>query len=328
VSKKANPTLIGGFVLGAIGVVVAGIAIFGSGKFLTHRPRAVAFFQGDIQGLAVGSPVNLRGVQIGQVSHIQLHLDVKTMQPIIPVYMEFDPDHFKALGEAFSAADFSEQRPLKTAIENGLHARLASQSLVTGQLLVQLDLDPEEPARLLGADPTTVEIPTSPSDIEKLKKALTELPLDELTASAVKLLKDADRIVSSEDIPKALRSLALMTENFNSLITDGRGELRSTADASRETLATAQKTLAEMRATMATANQLLASDGREAIRAATAALQKAEKTLTDASGLIAPNSPQRYDIDQTLRNLSVATRALRGLAEDLQRRPNAVVLGK
>ena len=47
-SKKANPTIIGGFVLGAIAVVVAGVAIFGSGKFFEHRPRAVAFFEGDI----------------------------------------------------------------------------------------------------------------------------------------------------------------------------------------------------------------------------------------------------------------------------------------
>jgi hypothetical protein len=37
VSKKANPTIIGGFVLGAIAVVVAGVAIFGSGKFFEHR---------------------------------------------------------------------------------------------------------------------------------------------------------------------------------------------------------------------------------------------------------------------------------------------------
>jgi paraquat-inducible protein B len=327
-SRKANPTLIGGFVLGAIAIGVAGVAIFGSGKFFAHRPRAVAFFQGNIQGLTIGSSVTLRGVQVGAVSDIQLRLDVRTMEPIIPVYIEFDTDRFKARGRAPSEAEILEQQPLKTAITKGLHARLASQSLVTGQLLVELDLDPEEPSRLLGVDSSTVEIPTSQSDIEKLKKTLTELPLTEIAASAQKLLVDADRILASEDIPKLLRSLLALTDSFNTLATDARGEFRSTAESSRETLAAAQKTLADMRTALTTANQLLASDLRDAIRTATTALQNAQKTLADANSLVAPRSPQRYDIDEALRNLAATTRSLRVLSEELQRRPNAVVLGK
>ena len=158
-SKKSNPTLIGGFVLGAVALIVVALAVFGSGKLLGRHPRAVAFFQGNIQGLSVGAPVNLRGVQIGTVTDIQIRLDVNTMQPIIPVYMEFDPNHLRIKGEV-TAAEIAGQEPLKRAIANGLHARLATQSLVTGQLAVELDLDPTEPRRLAGADPSTVEIPT------------------------------------------------------------------------------------------------------------------------------------------------------------------------
>jgi paraquat-inducible protein B len=327
-SRRANPTVIGGFVLGAIGVVVVGVAVFGGGKFFVHRPRAVTFFQGNIQGLTIGSSVTLRGVQVGSVSDIQLRLNVKTMEPVIPVYIEFDTDRFKARGNAASTEELLEQQPLKTAIANGLHARLASQSLVTGQLLVELDLDPGEPSRLVGADPSTVEIPTSQSDIEKLKKTLTELPLTEIAASAHKLLVDADRVLTSEDIPKLLQSLVGLADRFQTLATDARGELHSTGEASRETLVTAQKALAEMRTTLTTANQLLTTDTREAIKAATAALQNAQKTLADANSLVAPNSPQRYDIDQALRNLAATTRSLRVLADELQRRPNAVVMGK
>lgn len=327
-SRRANPTLIGGFVLGAIAVVVAGVAIFGSGKFFTQRARAVAFFEGNIQGLTVGSVVTARGVPVGSVTDIQLRIDVKTMHPIIPVYMEFDEKRFVPTGGTLSAADRLEQRPLKTAIANGLHARLANQSLVTGQLLVELDLDPNDPRRFLGADPSTVEIPTTESDIEKLKKALTELPLDQIAASALKLLDSANRVISSEEVPNLLRSLVSASDNLNSLLTDARGEFRSTADASRETLGTAQKALTEMRTTLTTANQILTSDLRDAIRNATAALQDAQKTLADANSLVAPNSPQRYDINEALRNLAATTRSLRVLSDELQRRPNAVVLGK
>jgi paraquat-inducible protein B len=55
-SKRANPTLVGGFVLGALGLLILAIIVFGSGSLFRERPRAVAFFEGDIQGLSVGAP--------------------------------------------------------------------------------------------------------------------------------------------------------------------------------------------------------------------------------------------------------------------------------
>jgi paraquat-inducible protein B len=334
VSRKANPTVIGGFVLGAIALVVVALAVFGSGKFFVQRPRAVAFFQGNIQGLAVGSAVNLRGVQVGAVTDIQLRLDVQTMQPVIPVYMEFDLGRLQ-FNRGMSAAEVAEHQPLNTAISNGLHARLATQSLVTGQLVVELDLDPDEPRRLIGADPSTVEIPTSQSDLDKLKNALTQLPLDKIATAALQLLQDADRVAASEDIPKLLRSFVAAGDNLDVLITAARDDLSSlvedvhdTTRASREALARAQDAMAELRNTLTTANRLLATDFREVLRDAVGALQSAEKTLADANSIIAVNSPQRYDLDQALRNLTAATRSLRVFAEDLERRPNAIIVGK
>lgn len=333
-SRKANPTLIGGFVVGAIALIVIALAVFGSGKFLTYRPRAVAFFKGSIQGLSVGSAVNLRGVQIGTVTDIQLRLDLKTMEPVIPVYMEFDLGHLK-MSSPISEAELAEQRPLKTAIANGLHARLATQSLVTGQLIIELDLDPNEPRQFAGADPSTIEIPTSASDIEKVKSALLQLPLDQIAASALQLLNDADRLVTSADVSKLVHSLTAATDNLDDLLASARsdlgpivGDINATTGASRETLAAAQQAMTELRTTLSTANQMLGTDVRGMVKAAIGALQGAEKALNDANALVAPNSPQRYDIDQTLRNLTAATRSLRMFSEGLERRPNSLVVGK
>lgn len=333
-SKKANPTVIGGFVLGAVALLIAALAILGSGRLFSHRGRAVAFFQGNIQGLSVGSPVTTRGVPVGMVTEIQLRLNPKTMEPVIPVYMEFDRKKFVVTG-AVSQADVASQAPLKLAIAKGLHAKLATQSLVTGQLAVELDLDPTEPRRLVGADPSTVEIPTSRSDIEKLRNALAELPLDKIAAASLRLLQDADRIMSSEDVPRLLRSLAAAGDSFNQLLAAANtdlptlvSEVRDTGRSSREALGSATKAMADLQTALTTANQLLASDARPALRATIAALQSAQTVLANANGMIATSSPQRYDIDQALRNLSAASRSLRVFAEDLERRPNAVVMGK
>jgi paraquat-inducible protein B len=327
-SRKANPTMIGGFVLGAIALTVAAVAVFGSGKFFKHHPRAVAFFQGNIQGLNVGSAVNIRGVEIGSVTGVQLRLDVKTMQPIIPVYMEFDPSRLTVSTDAFSAAELAQQEPLKAAIAKGLHARLATQSLVTGQLVVELDLDPDEPRNFTGADPSTVEIPTAQSDFDKLKKALTQLPLDQIAASALELLQDTNRVVKSDQIPKLLTSLVSVSDNLNALVGATRedlpkliGDLREITDSTKDTLGSAKTALT-------TANQLLGGDVREAVRSAIGTLDRAQKLLANSDSLLAPNSPQRYDLDQTLRNLTATTRSLRIFAEGLERRPNSLVVGK
>ena len=327
-SKKANPTIIGGFVLGAIAVVVAAVAVFGSGKFLSRHPRAVAFFQGNIQGLTVGSIVTLRGVEVGAVTAVQLELNVKEMEPIIPVYMEFDPDRLKIPRGTFTEAELRTQEPLKLAIAKGLHARLATQSLVTGQLIVDLNLDPNEPRHFTGADPSTVEIPTAESDIDKLKKALTALPLDRIAGSALQLLEDADRLVKSDEIPKLLTSLVSVSDNLNALVAGARDDLPKVVGDFRELTHSTGETLASAKTAVTTANQLLTGDLREALRAATSTMQKTEKLMTNTNSLLAPDSAERYDIDQTLRNLTAATRALRVFAEGLERRPNSLVVGK
>jgi paraquat-inducible protein B len=209
------------------------------------------------------------------------------MEPIIPVYIEFDADRFRPyVGEAGPnatqlAAELAAQARLKAAIAKGLHARLATQSLVTGQLLVELDLDPNEPTRTFGFDPKTVEIPTAQSDIEKLKTTLTQVPVEEIANTAADVLKKLDRTLASDEIPGMLKFLAQASERLDRLLNEVHdnvpklmNEIHDTADAARNTLTTAQSALTEARTTLATADHLLATDAREAIRVATAALQR------------------------------------------------------
>ena len=56
-AKRSNPKLIGGFVVGAIALLIVGILAFGGGQYLKSKIKAVLFFEGSLAGLEVGSPV-------------------------------------------------------------------------------------------------------------------------------------------------------------------------------------------------------------------------------------------------------------------------------
>ena len=56
-SKRANPALIGAFVLGAIALTVAAVVTIGSGHLFRNTLKFVLYFQGSVNGLEKGSPV-------------------------------------------------------------------------------------------------------------------------------------------------------------------------------------------------------------------------------------------------------------------------------
>jgi len=66
-SRRANPTLIGIFVLGALSLAVVTILLLAGGDWLQQRRQVVMYFEGAAQGLRVGAPVVFLGVKVGAV---------------------------------------------------------------------------------------------------------------------------------------------------------------------------------------------------------------------------------------------------------------------
>ena len=142
-SKQANKTVIGIFVVGAIALVVIAIVLLGSGKFFKQTLRAVCYFEGSVGGLNIGAPVVFRGVKIGSVTDVLLRADSTKLTFTIPVYIEIEPDKFTVVG----ARPKQLGQNLKTFIDRGLRATLEMQSIVTGQMQVGLDFYPDKPAK-------------------------------------------------------------------------------------------------------------------------------------------------------------------------------------
>ena len=133
-AKRANPKLIGGFVIGAIALVMIGVIAFGGSQFLAPKDKAVLFFSGSsLSGLDVGSPVTFRGVKIGSVTGLVIKYDVDKQTLRIPVYIAIEVNKIQVISGK------RDIKNLQTLVERGLRAQLVVQSLVTGQANIEFD---------------------------------------------------------------------------------------------------------------------------------------------------------------------------------------------
>ena len=231
-SKPANKTLIGAFVIGAIALLVIAVLIFGSGKFLKKTFHAVVFFEGSIKGLNEGAPVIFKGVKVGSVTNIRLIYDPADDSLRIPVIIELEPEKI----ERTDVAERQPEKNLKLIIERGLRAQLQMQSMVTGQLMIALDFFPDKPARYVNFIKEYPEIPTVPTPFEELTKTIQHLPLKKIAKQLNLTLSSMRKLIQHID------------KKMDPLITN----VSKTSDVTQDTLETMQDTLQQTEKTLST----------------------------------------------------------------------------
>jgi ABC-type transporter Mla subunit MlaD len=74
--KAAKPALVGAFVLSGLALAVIGVVLIAGSQIFTRHAHAVTYFTGSVAGLEVGAPVTFRGVKVGSVTRIGLHIDL------------------------------------------------------------------------------------------------------------------------------------------------------------------------------------------------------------------------------------------------------------
>jgi paraquat-inducible protein B len=325
-SKQASRSLIGAFVLGALALAVAGVVVFGSGTFFRKVDRGVMFFEGSVAGLQIGAPVVFRGVQIGHVADIILEVNIRDLKAFIPVYTEIDPGKIVPTG-----GDRYDQQYLQALINKGLRAQLQLQSFVTGQLMVSIDFHPDTPIRLVGLESRYPEIPTIPSDLERLRTKFEELPLKEIADRLNETLAGIQRLVASGDLRESIGSLNHLLKNTDMLVKNLNSEVRplvtdvkETADAARAAFVQAEKTLRFDEG----APGEVASSIKKTLSTAQNTLKETDKAVQHIGGLAAENANLGYEIGRTLEQIAELMRSIRVLADYLERHPEALLRGK
>jgi paraquat-inducible protein B len=219
-SKRANPTLIGSFVIGAIALAVVVILVLSSGALFAEHPKYVMYFEGSVKGLAIGAPVSFNGVKIGAVQDIVVQADPDTQQFTVPVTVEMEPQRWQLTHGTLE--EMRKRIPIQSLIDRGLRAQLQLQSLLTGQLFIQLDFFPDKPAHLVSKNSKIPEIPTIPTPIQELTKKIEDFPIQQVLGDISNTMAALNRLANSPEIPKTMQNLNQTLVNLDKTLASAR----------------------------------------------------------------------------------------------------------
>ena len=343
-SRKVSPNAIGGFVLGAIVLIVAGVGYFGGGRFLTKTEKFVLFFDGSLNGLNIGAPVLFKGVKVGSVFDIVVRYHGVHQSIETPVYIELNLDRIEGVGETSNP-----RAVIRLMVQEGLRANLILQSFVTGLLAIQLDLQPDAPLNLRNDDPHYFELPTVHSKLEELTRTLGDIPVEEMVAELRSTVRGIDDLVRSPDLKKAIRSFDETVVSLGDLARGLNGQVEPLSEGLQETLAAVRNTLGSLDERFGTVETAvvdalreyrelgehadaelgpLVADFRTTLEDARNALRRGQEALIEAKAVVARDSQLHNVVVAAIEEFTATARAVRALADYLERHPEALLQGK
>jgi paraquat-inducible protein B len=320
---RANPTAIGLFLIGAIVLTVAGTATLASTTWFQKRSTFISFFQESVNGLERGAPVKFQGVPVGSVTELLIQIDERDKTFRVPV--EYEIDLTRLTTQLGTFVNLARAPVLEQQISDGLRAQLQMESIVTGQLYVELTYRSDAPPGEFEARPTAwPEIPTTPSllaalgtgagslvaDMLKIlfqiNEMLAEVNMPEINAAVVASAQAVERLVDSPEILAALEQVPGMTAQVN------------------RTMAEVELLAGRASAAIDPFQVRLDSTSTEMV----AILQTLRRTLEETHGLLSTDTGLGFGLQEALVSLRDAADALRVLAASLEQNPDMLMRGK
>jgi paraquat-inducible protein B len=322
VSKRANPTKIGLFLLGALVIAVSGTAVLASLTWFQQREKFISYFAESVNGLENGAPVKFQGVPVGTVNGINIRIDQRDNSFQVPV--EYDIDLRRLTTPNGTYVNLADATSLRQHIARGLRAQLQMESFVTGVLYLELSYRKDSTPPKLEAQSEFPEIPTTPSlmaalgggagsllsevmgTINRVNSMLGGVDVKEINAAVVQAAKAVETLVAAPELRATLRQMPGATAQLN------------------KTLAEAEKLVAKAGGAIDPMQKQVTGVSTEAI----ATLQALRKTLDETHGLLSADTGPGYALTGALTSLQEAADALKVLIASLERNPDMLLRGK
>ncbi len=276
-------------------------ALFSSRQQAMQRPDTqsesfVLVFRESVRGLSPGAPVELRGVNVGEVVSIGFDFDEVRKEYAIPVEIRVYPERVRSRYRQPQRrpAQADTRVAIDEMVAQGLRAQLRTGSLLTGQLYIGLDYFPNETKATLDWSNKPVGFPTVPGAFQELQASL---------ASIAGKLDNFPFDTLGKDLHQSLTSL----------------------DA---TLKEAGKLARRLDEELAPAAKAVLVETRQAMARASTTMGSAEQSLARAGQTLDPGSTLVVELRATLNEIGRTARAIRELADVLERHPEALIRGR
>lgn len=199
-------------------------------------------FKDSVRGLAVGAPVEFRGIVIGEVTSVSLEFDPAEKAFVSPVEVRIYPERLRERlrkGSPDPKKLVADARArLGGMVENGLRAQLRNGNLLTGQLFVAVDFFKDAPKAKLDWASAPPRVPTVPGGLEELQASITKI---------AKKLEQVDFAKISNGLGQTLQTLDKTLQSTDRLVQrvdqDLAPELRATLTSARRALEAVDRAL-------------------------------------------------------------------------------------
>ena len=332
-SKKANPAVVGTFVIGSIILVIAAILYLGNLQLNKESYRCVLFFEGSLHGLDLGAPVTYRGVKIGTVSSIEIFFDKRDKNYHIPVYIDIDGSG-SHLQENYLEAGFAKPEDFfESLITKGLQAKLRLSSLITGKLYIEFTFNPEAADTEILYKDAYLRIPTAPSGLEQISQAVESLPIKDLMDKSMAVLDGFEKFINNPALQTGVDTLNSTVTDFDDLVNRVDKQLAALdpkitqlfADFSN-LMANTDRTISEISGTNKKLQPAI-SDMRKTLTDISTAADRLVTTLDTIRIMAEENKEIPFQLTTTLDEVRKTARAMGDFADYLQLHPQALLIG-
>ncbi len=275
----------------------------------------VLYFDDSVRGLSVGAAVEFRGIPVGEVLDITLSkreddqpVHIAVLIALEPDRVPFSEDVHLPVEEGLDDERLRKlfQETLDKLVARGLRARLITGNMLTGQLVVDMDLEPEARAASIDYSGKYPVLPTVPNSLSNITNSLVtllgklkRLPLDEMGEHLLRVSEGMDRLVNNPGLQQSTEDVAQMLKELNALMETVSNRTPGIMDDLGQ----------------------LSTDAQRMIRQAEKAFLVLERSASDQGSM-------GGELVKTMRELGAAARAVKGVAEYLERHPEALLQGK
>ncbi|WP_020395967.1 intermembrane transport protein PqiB [Thiolinea disciformis] len=313
------------------------------------------YFNNSVRGLVEKAPVEYKGIRVGQVEKVSLLMDKSTQDLRIPVLISVEPQRFS---ESISL-DLAPAL-MENLVAKGMRAKLQSGNFLTGQVFVDLDFsEPDEHIKIARGQFYDVFPTVSQPSLQDLMNTANQVAQDlQRTTASIRQLVDSDEVkkvvknansllvetqttmqeaqaaladarrvmqtVNAQTLPNFSKDMNQASNSFTRSLNSLTGNVGQMSNNFSQLSATTEKSIQTLTNSWAPTGRDISASSVELNKT----LQRLQGSLGHLDRVMAKNSPTQYQLTEMLDELTAMSRAVRTLAESLQRQPESLLRGR